>query len=297
MCVRAGVLWRGVAAPLASSRAVARRLLPCRRASVVCGLPHTPTWPARTNACGLPHTATDAAGLADVPEGSRLELELTLSALRPVTHPAPGVTKKVMAETEGSYSRPNAGSSVRVTLGAASADGATVYEAPHEAEFVTDDEQVRVEVATALLAREGWARARVGRLQAAGRHLLCGAMRLTPGARHPFPHTCAHTHTHTHHHHHHRQAPEGVELALATMREGERALVTVSDAGLTAPPAGAVIGGGVPAGVSPVVYDITLTSFSKAKERWEMNNQEKVRRQGFWKREQKHRHCARVTAV
>jgi hypothetical protein len=41
--------------------------------------------------------------------------------------------------------------------------------------------------------------------------------------------------------------------------------------------AGAVAGTGVPAGASGVVYDVTLKSFVKAKEKWEMNNQEKVR--------------------
>jgi hypothetical protein len=40
--------------------------------------------------------------------------------------------------------------------------------------------------------------------------------------------------------------------------------------------AGAVAGTGVPAGTSSVVYDVTLKSFVKAKEKWEMNNQEKV---------------------
>jgi hypothetical protein len=40
--------------------------------------------------------------------------------------------------------------------------------------------------------------------------------------------------------------------------------------------AGAVAGTGVPAGTSTVVYDVTLKSFNKAKEKWEMNNQEKV---------------------
>jgi beta-lactam-binding protein with PASTA domain len=45
---------------------------------------------------------------------------------------------------------------------------------------------------------------------------------------------------------------------------------------LLAAVAGAVAGTGVPAGTSSVVYDVTLKSFVKAKEKWEMNNQEKV---------------------
>jgi hypothetical protein len=37
------------------------------------------------------------------------------------------------------------------------------------------------------------------------------------------------------------------------------------------------VGAGVPAGAAGVVFDVTLKSFVKAKEKWEMNNQEKVR--------------------
>lgn len=61
------------------------------------------------------------------------------------------------------------------------------------------------------------------------------------------------------------------------MKEGERAIVTVADPTLTAVPENAVAGTGAPAGTVPVVYDVTLKAFSKSKEQWEMNNQEKVR--------------------
>uniref|UniRef100_A0A383W6I9 peptidylprolyl isomerase n=1 Tax=Tetradesmus obliquus TaxID=3088 RepID=A0A383W6I9_TETOB len=71
------------------------------------------------------------------------------------------------------------------------------------------------------------------------------------------------------------QVPEGLELAVHSMRAEEHALVTISDPALAAAPEGAVAGTGVPAGAG-AVYDITLKSFVKAKEKWEMNNQEKL---------------------
>jgi hypothetical protein len=60
------------------------------------------------------------------------------------------------------------------------------------------------------------------------------------------------------------------------MVEGEHALITVTDPTLLAAPEGAVVGGGVPLGTPSAVFDVTLTSFKKAKEKWQMNNAEKV---------------------
>lgn len=72
------------------------------------------------------------------------------------------------------------------------------------------------------------------------------------------------------------QAPEGLELALAQMTEGEHALVTVTDTALLAAPEGALVGASLPAGTPAAVFDVTLTAFTKCKERWEMNNAEKL---------------------
>jgi len=76
------------------------------------------------------------------------------------------------------------------------------------------------------------------------------------------------------------QAPEALELALMKMCGGEHALITATDPTLVAAPEGAVVGGGVPPGAAAVVYDVTLTSLVRTKERWQMNNQDKVRRPG-----------------
>lgn len=79
------------------------------------------------------------------------------------------------------------------------------------------------------------------------------------------------------------QAPEGLELALAQMSEGEHALVTVTDPALLAAPEGALVGASLPPGTPAAVFDVSLTSFTKSKERWEMNNAEKVCAQlGQW---------------
>lgn len=88
-----------------------------------------------------PFIPTDAAGLADVPEGQLLEVEATLTALHPVTTPAPGVSKKTLSKAESSYMRPNEGASVRLTVGVTGLDG-DVLEGSHEVEFVLDEEQV-----------------------------------------------------------------------------------------------------------------------------------------------------------
>jgi hypothetical protein len=60
------------------------------------------------------------------------------------------------------------------------------------------------------------------------------------------------------------------------MSEGEHALITVTDPALLAAPEGAAVGGSVPVGTAAAVFDVKLVSFKKAKERWEMNNAEKV---------------------
>jgi hypothetical protein len=87
--------------------------------------------------------SADAAGLVDVPEGQLLELEFTLSELHRVDTPAPGVTKKILCEPEGSYMKPNDGSTVTVLVSARSLDGSTVYEEEKEVTFTVDEEQVR----------------------------------------------------------------------------------------------------------------------------------------------------------
>lgn len=73
------------------------------------------------------------------------------------------------------------------------------------------------------------------------------------------------------------QVCEGLELGVAAMKAEERAIITVSDPALAVPPEGAVAGSGVPRGCG-AVFDVTLKSFTKAKEKWEMNNAEKVRK-------------------
>lgn len=85
---------------------------------------------------------TDAAGVAEVPEGHQLEVQLELTELHQVSEPAPGVTKKTLVEPEGSYQKPNDGSKVTVVVTTRSADGATVYEAEREVEYTTDEEMV-----------------------------------------------------------------------------------------------------------------------------------------------------------
>jgi hypothetical protein len=87
----------------------------------------------------------DAAGVAEVPEGQLLEVEFTLTELHRVDTPAPGVTKKILSEPEGSYMKPNDGSSVTIVVTTRSTDGATVYEEQREVTFTTDEEQVRKE--------------------------------------------------------------------------------------------------------------------------------------------------------
>jgi hypothetical protein len=84
----------------------------------------------------------DAAGVAEVPEGQLLEVEFTLSELHRVDTPAPGVTKKVLAEPEGNYLKPNNGSTVTIVVSTRSLEGATVYEEEKEVTFTTDEEQV-----------------------------------------------------------------------------------------------------------------------------------------------------------
>eukprot|EP00878_Enallax_costatus_P000765 GHUV01000883.1.p1 GENE.GHUV01000883.1~~GHUV01000883.1.p1 ORF type:complete len:637 (+),score=229.81 GHUV01000883.1:67-1911(+) len=153
-----------------------------------------------------------AAGIAEVPDGHQLKVQLELTELHQVSQPAPGVTKKTLADPEGSYQKPSDGTTVTIVVTTKSGDGQTVYEAEREVEYTTDEELV----------------------------------------------------------------PEGLELAVGSMKAGEHAIVTVTDPALTSVPEGAVAGTGVPAGTAPVVYDVTLKTFTKVKERWEMNNQEKI---------------------
>jgi FK506-binding protein 4/5 len=76
------------------------------------------------------------------------------------------------------------------------------------------------------------------------------------------------------------KVPEGLDLAVMKMKEGERALVTVpasygyGDAGA---PAGGEAGllAAVPPG-APLTYEVTLVTFANAKESWEMSDVEKV---------------------
>jgi hypothetical protein len=75
-----------------------------------------------------------------VPEGKLLGVDATLAAIHAVTNPLPGVTLKVMTKPD-SYTRPNEGSSVKVSVQVTSLDGA-VLEPRHEAEWTTDEEQV-----------------------------------------------------------------------------------------------------------------------------------------------------------
>jgi hypothetical protein len=92
--------------------------------------------------------------VAEVPEGQLLEVEFTLSELHRVDTPAPGVTKKVLAEPEGNYMKPNDGSTVTIVVSTRSVDGTTVYEEEKEVTFTTDEEQVRL--CAALLHYKHW---------------------------------------------------------------------------------------------------------------------------------------------
>ena len=73
------------------------------------------------------------------------------------------------------------------------------------------------------------------------------------------------------------QVPEGLDLALMKMKQGERALVTISDAALAFGAAGHKGRlAEVPAGAAPITYDVTVVTLKAAKEKWEMEGQEKV---------------------
>lgn len=73
------------------------------------------------------------------------------------------------------------------------------------------------------------------------------------------------------------QVPEGLDLALMKMKKGERALVTITDPKLAFGAAGHQGRlAAVPPDASPVIYDIALVSMVTAKEKWEMNGEEKV---------------------
>lgn len=79
-----------------------------------------------------------------MPAGQVLEVQLQLTELHQISAPAPGVSKKTLLEPEGSWNKPNDGSTVTITVTTKSADGATVYEAANEVTFTTDEEQVRL---------------------------------------------------------------------------------------------------------------------------------------------------------
>lgn len=60
-----------------------------------------------------------------------------------VTEIAPGVSKKMLSDPEGSYLKPNDGSSVTLLVTTRAPDG-TVWQPETEVTFTTDDEQVGV---------------------------------------------------------------------------------------------------------------------------------------------------------
>jgi len=62
--------------------------------------------------------------------------------------------------------------------------------------------------------------------------------------------------------------PEGLDLAVRSLAEGDRALVTATGA--------RYVGHDVPGNPPAVRWDVTLTSLTKAKEAWEMGDDEKV---------------------
>lgn len=84
-----------------------------------------------------------------------LEVEFQLAELHQVATPAPGVSKKTLTEPEGSYMKPNDGSTVTVVVTTRSVDGATVYEAEKEVTFTTDEEQVSRAVVALWCASHG----------------------------------------------------------------------------------------------------------------------------------------------
>jgi hypothetical protein len=59
-----------------------------------------------------------------------------------VSSPAPGISKKTLVEPEGSYMKPNEGSTVKISVTTRSLDGSKVYEEQRNVEYITDEEQV-----------------------------------------------------------------------------------------------------------------------------------------------------------
>jgi FKBP-type peptidyl-prolyl cis-trans isomerase len=73
--------------------------------------------------------------------------------------------------------------------------------------------------------------------------------------------------------------PEALEDALLKMREGERCVVTCSDAELAYGSAGwpdAPLGVPVPPNASPLTFDVELVAVTKSKEQWEMTAADKI---------------------
>lgn len=70
-----------------------------------------------------------------------LQVDATLTALHPITEVFAGLTRKTLLKPEGSYDKPNEGSTVTLSVEVRGEDG-TVLEPRHDVELVLDEEQV-----------------------------------------------------------------------------------------------------------------------------------------------------------
>jgi hypothetical protein len=76
------------------------------------------------------------------------------------------------------------------------------------------------------------------------------------------------------------QVPEGLEVAVGKMEEGQRSIITITDPELAYGSQGYKGALAEVPSDSGVVFDLTMTHLEKAKEKWSMNMEEKVRRAG-----------------
>jgi FKBP-type peptidyl-prolyl cis-trans isomerase len=75
-----------------------------------------------------------------------------------------------------------------------------------------------------------------------------------------------------------QQVPEGLEAAVMKMEKGQRSIITITHPALAYGSKGYTGTSGTPVPPdTPVTFDLTLNSFDAIKEKWSMDNNEKVR--------------------
>jgi len=178
------------------------------------------------------------------------EVDVTLLEVHKVEEVCPGVVKKTLNEVDG-WKRPNDGARVslrvRATLppaAAAAAPAAAASAAAAAAPAAAASAAAAPAALTADPPAPFWERLEGDELEVV----------LGEGA---YPHPL----------------PECLEDAILKMREGERCVVTVTDAELAYGAAGwpdAPLGVPVPPGAAPLSFDVELVSVLKSKEQWEM---------------------------